>query len=125
MLRYSFFESEVLRSLDFILDVGADSTFSNDIDVQYSYHRSPTVHSEYIHRSGALLVAVLGGQEGFAYMPNRIYTSHLSNANTATASAVRPEEPMAALIGLCSNAQALDKLWSQVAPPRREVVSSE
>lgn len=74
--------------------------------MQYSYRRSSTTHSQYIHRSGTLLVAILGGEEGFAFMPNRIFTSHTEG--------VTPDDVIVKLVGLCHNKDALEKLWARV-----------
>ncbi|KAK4050900.1 vacuolar membrane-associated protein iml1 [Microbotryomycetes sp. JL221] len=102
-----YFEEALLKSLHFVLDIGADSTFPPDVDVRYSYRREPTLHSEYIHRSGSVLVAIVGGRSGFAYMPNRIYTSHHPDG-------ARPEDAIAQLVGLCQNPSALSRFWDEV-----------
>lgn len=103
---YSYYESALLQSLDFFLDLGADSTFPSDVDVQYSYRRAPTSQSQFIHRSGTLLVAILGGEDGFAYMPNRIFTSH--------AQGLKPDEAMSELVRICSDEKRLEELWKQL-----------
>ncbi|KAM0788563.1 hypothetical protein ACM66B_001688 [Microbotryomycetes sp. NB124-2] len=105
-LHTHYFEEALLKSLHFVLDIGADSTFPHDIDVRYSYRREPTLHSEYIHRSGSVLVAIVGGRQGFAYMPNRIYTSHHPDG-------ARPEDAIAQLVGLCQNRLALSRFWDE------------
>lgn len=113
----SYYEAALLRSLNFYLDIGADSTFPPSIDVHYSYHRYPTTHSEYIHRSGTLLVAILDagdddgdGVAGFAYMPNRIFTSHREEAD--------PDVASGELVRLCRDKERLEALWERL---RREV----
>ncbi|KAK4053511.1 vacuolar membrane-associated protein iml1 [Microbotryomycetes sp. JL201] len=105
-LSQNYFEEALLKSLHFVLDIGADSTFPTDIDVKYSYRREPTLHSEYIHRSGSVLVAIVGGRQGFAYMPNRIYTSHHPDG-------ARPEDAIAQLVGMCQNRLALSRFWEE------------
>lgn len=104
--RCSYYESALLRSLDFFLDLGADSTFPTNMDVQYSYRRAPTAQSQFIHRSGTLLVAILGGEDGFAFMPNRIFTSHSQG--------LRPDEAMTDLLGICRDEKRLEALWKQL-----------
>lgn len=99
------YEAYLLRSLDFFLDIGCDDTFPDEIEVRYSYRRSSN-HSQYIHRSGSVLVAILGGEAGFAFVPNRIYLSH----STPT---TRPEDVLAQLISLCSDAERLTALWDE------------
>lgn len=105
LISHSYYEAALLRSLNFFLDIGADSTFPSDVDVQYSYRRTTTDHSQYIHRSGTLLVAILGGAEGFAFMPNRIFTSHSEG--------LTPDDVIVKLVGLCRNTDALEKLWAK------------
>jgi hypothetical protein len=102
----SYYESALLRSLDFFLDLGADSTFPSDIDVQYSYRRAPTAQSQFIHRSGTLLVAILGGSDRFAFIPNRIFTSHSQGAT--------PDEARSELLRACRDEKRLEALWTQL-----------
>lgn len=101
----SFYESEILRHLNFYLDIGSDLTFSPEIDPQYSYRRSSTTYSQYIHRSGTLLVSIIGGSDGFACVPNRIFNSHSDQA-VGSEMAV-----MDSLKRLCEDEAALRKLW--------------
>ncbi|GAA6003213.1 uncharacterized protein JCM10292_002923 [Rhodotorula paludigena] len=101
--------ARLLRSLDFFLDLGADSTFPSFLDVQYSYRRVPTLHSQYIHRSGTVLVSICEDDDGrpaYAYAPNRVWTNH------------RPEldakQPMEALVELCGDEERLQRLYDEV-----------
>ncbi|GAA5913158.1 hypothetical protein JCM5296_007551, partial [Sporobolomyces johnsonii] len=100
--------SRLLRHLDFVLDLGADSTFPADVDVQYSYRRTPTLHSQFIHRSGAVLVSILADDDGpgFAYAPNRIFTSHHPE--------VDEKEPARRLVELCEDEGRLSEFWESV-----------
>ncbi|GAA5948734.1 hypothetical protein JCM21900_005277 [Sporobolomyces salmonicolor] len=102
--------SGLLRHLDFVLDLGADSTFPADVDVQYSYRRTPTLHSQFIHRSGAVLVSILADDDddgpGFAYAPNRIFTSHHPE--------VDEKEPVRRLVELCEDEGRLKEFWQSV-----------
>jgi hypothetical protein len=95
----------VLRHLDFILDLGADSTFPPSIDVQYSYRRTATLHSQYIHRSGTILVSIMEDEEGplFAYAPNRIFTTHNPTLDR--------DEPVKRLKEVCADAELLRRLY--------------
>lgn len=105
----------MLRSLDFFLDLGADSTFPSDIEVQYSYRRTPTLHSQYIHRSGTVLVSILpeeddpndSGRLAFACSPNRIWTSHHPELDG--------EEPLRRLRQVCADEDELRKLYGELA----------
>lgn len=102
--------ARVLRSLDFFLDLGADATFPRELIAKYSYRRTPVVQSQYIHRSGAAIVSILSGPDdlgpGFAYVPNRIFTSHHP--------AVDEDEPRRRLEALCRDGKRLRQIWDEV-----------
>ncbi|GEM06801.1 proteophosphoglycan ppg4 [Rhodotorula toruloides] len=99
--------ASILRHLDFILDLGADSTFPAAIEVQYSYRRTATLHSQYIHRSGTILVSIMEDEEGplFAYAPNRIFTTHNPNLDR--------DEPVKRLKEACADADLLRRLYGE------------
>ncbi|OAX41560.1 hypothetical protein K503DRAFT_863759 [Rhizopogon vinicolor AM-OR11-026] len=67
-----YFEYALLRRFDFILDVEATNLYPKDVDVSYSYRRAPFKHSQFVHRSGAAFVQVLGGSQGFLFLTNRL-----------------------------------------------------
>ncbi|KAI5474510.1 vacuolar membrane protein [Pseudohyphozyma bogoriensis] len=97
-----YYEAGLLKSLDFFLDIGADDTFPPNVDVQYSYRRASSSTSQYISRSGTLLVSVLGGDEGFAYVPNRIFCAHSQKS---------PEEEVKLLLETCRDEEKLKGIW--------------
>jgi hypothetical protein len=101
----SYYEAELLRSLHFFLDIGSDETFPPSLQAQYSYRRSSSSHSQYIHQNGTLLVSILGGEEGFAWVPNRIFISH---------SSTRPDEVVRALQEFCGDQERLKVLWEEI-----------
>ncbi|SGY46236.1 BQ5605_C001g00401 [Microbotryum silenes-dioicae] len=105
-LPQEYYEAGLLRSLGFFLDIGADSSFPSDVDVQYSYKRSPSPRSQYIHRSGTVLVAILGDRRGLAIVANRIYLSHRPQA--------KDEDPTQELVELCGDLQKLRAMWDQL-----------
>ncbi|KAK4331647.1 Vacuolar membrane-associated protein IML1 [Rhodotorula toruloides] len=99
--------ASILRHLDFVLDLGADSTFPPSIEVQYSYRRTATLHSQYIHRSGTILVSIMEDEEGplFAYAPNRIFTTHNPILDR--------DEPVKRLKEVCADAELLRRLYGE------------
>ncbi|GAA6010424.1 hypothetical protein JCM11491_006931 [Sporobolomyces phaffii] len=107
--------AHVLRTLDYFLDLGADSTFPPDLVAQYSYRRSPVLDSQYIHRSGAAIVSVVlpdsdsdddAAAAGFAYVPNRIFTSHHA--------AIDEAGPARELDAVCRDAARLSAIWTDL-----------
>jgi DEP domain-containing protein 5 len=74
-LSQQHFEYAILRKFDFVVDVEAADLYPPEFDVVYSYRRSPFRYSQFVHRSGVAFVQVLGGQDGFLFLTNRLMTS--------------------------------------------------
>ena len=67
-----YFEYALLQAFDFILDVEAAELYPEQVDVVYSYRRSPYEYSQFVHRSGVAFIQVLGGCQGFLFLTNRL-----------------------------------------------------
>lgn len=67
-----YFEYALLRRFDFIVDVEAADLYPEHVDIIYSYRRVPYKYSQFVHRSGAAFVQVIGGSEGFLFCTNRL-----------------------------------------------------
>jgi len=70
-----YFEYALLQAFDFILDVEAADLYPEEVDVVYSYRRSPYEYSQFVHRSGVAFIQVLGGCQGFLFLTNRLMGS--------------------------------------------------
>jgi len=68
----NFFEYSLLQAFGFIVDVEAEDLYPDQVDVVYSYRRSPYKYSQFVHRSGVAFVQVLGGCRGFVFLTNRL-----------------------------------------------------
>ncbi|GAA5965169.1 hypothetical protein JCM3765_002866 [Sporobolomyces pararoseus] len=114
--------SHLLRSLDFYLDLIPDKTFSppsTSLICKYSYRRTPVLNSQFVHRSGSGIVSILTtddmdedeegevGLVGFAWVPNRIFTSHHPS--------IDENEPRRRLEELCSDEERLKKLYEELS----------
>ncbi|KAJ7766620.1 hypothetical protein B0H16DRAFT_1309369 [Mycena metata] len=67
-----YFEYALLRRFNFIVDIEAADLYPPQVDVIYSYRRSPFKYSQFVHRSGVAFVQVLGGDKGFLFLTNRL-----------------------------------------------------
>lgn len=68
-----FFETQLLiKKFGFVIDVEAQDRYSEQVDVFYSYRRSPYKYTQFVHRSGAAFVQMIGGKEGFRFLTNRL-----------------------------------------------------
>ncbi|KAF8504057.1 hypothetical protein BU17DRAFT_78315 [Hysterangium stoloniferum] len=67
-----YFESLLLKKFGFVIDVETQSTYSDQVEVFYSYRRTSYTFTQFVHRSGAAFVQVLSGHEGFKFLTNRL-----------------------------------------------------
>jgi len=67
-----YFEYALLKKFGWILDVEAAGLYPEQVDVVYSYRRSPYKYTQFVHRSGMGFVQVLGGSQGFVFLTNRL-----------------------------------------------------
>lgn len=67
-----YFEYALLQKFGFIVDVEAADLYPEQVDVVYSYRRSPHRYSQFVHRTGVAFVQVLGGHKGFLFLTNRL-----------------------------------------------------
>ncbi|KAK0391150.1 hypothetical protein NLU13_0651 [Sarocladium strictum] len=75
--RKYFYQTAILRKLDFVLDMEAASNFPPDVDVRYSWGKPDYRHTQYIHRSGRL-VAQITDETQFILVANRLFNNHAS-----------------------------------------------
>jgi len=110
------FESVLLKKFGFVVDVDAHDRYSDQVDVFYSYRRSAYRHTQFVHRSGAAFIQVVGGQEGFRFLTNRLLApGRLGNARSIkekTPSEVA-EDIRKALHAFCSDPTALATFYAE------------
>ncbi|KAJ8522922.1 hypothetical protein ONZ45_g618 [Pleurotus djamor] len=111
-----YFEYALLRRFDFILDIEASEMYPEQIDVVYSYRRSPYKYSQFVHRSGVAFIQVLGGSQGFVFLTNRLMGPGRMGA-TVKAKEHRPaaaaEKIRIGLSNFCSDKAALSKFYDE------------
>lgn len=102
----SRFINHLLTSRGFYLDLIAESELPEDVEMLYAYRKTPTLRSQFIHRSGTVLVSILEDGKGLITTINRIYISHSSNNLIELAERVTKE-----LEDICGDAIALQAVW--------------
>jgi len=120
-----YFEHAILREFGYILDIEAADRYPESIDVVYSYRHTPFAYSQFVHQSGIAFVQVIGGQEGFRWITNRLYVASTSS-QMANGQGMQRQEPPSwnsirlDLYNFCSNATKLkafyDKLTQSLRP---------
>jgi DEP domain-containing protein 5 len=69
-----YYQKAILKKLHFVLDVEAAQNFPANVEVTYSWGRPEYKYSQYIHRSGVLLVQIT--DEGdFLLFANKLYNN--------------------------------------------------
>ncbi|KAI1843893.1 hypothetical protein JX266_009949 [Neoarthrinium moseri] len=69
-----YYQKALLRKFDFVLDVEAASNFPSNVDVSYSWGKPDFKYTQYIHRSGMLLVEITDDGD-FIALANRLYSN--------------------------------------------------
>lgn len=77
--------------------------------MQYSYRTRTSTYSQYVHRSGSGLVAIVDDRS-LAFAPNRIYLSH-DHSNSRLQN---PQELLEELITLCDDPVRLESVYAGV-----------
>ena len=67
-----YFEYALLQKFGFIMDIEAADLYPEQVDVVYSYRRSPYNYSQFVHRTGVAFIQVLGEHKGFLFLTNRL-----------------------------------------------------
>ncbi|KAF8891283.1 hypothetical protein BD779DRAFT_1514381 [Infundibulicybe gibba] len=111
-----YFEYALLRRFNFILDVEAADLYPEQIDVVYSYRRSPYKYSQFVHRSGVAFVQILGGERGFLFLTNRLMGSgRLGNTmkNKDQRPSATAEDVRTKLQQFCADRESLNKFYDE------------
>nr|CAG8498518.1 4149_t:CDS:10 [Entrophospora candida] len=115
---YLYFETKLIKHFKFILDVEADSRFSDEIEIIYSYHKTPYEYSQFIHKSGVAFIQICDPGEGYLWVNNRLFTTHSTtaiNKNTnSTNIAPNPDTLLREFQNFCNDKET--KKVNNVAP---------
>ncbi|KAJ7600695.1 hypothetical protein C8J56DRAFT_910997 [Mycena floridula] len=111
-----YFEYALLRRFGFIIDVEAAELYPANVEVFYSYRRSPFRYSQFVHRSGVAFIQVLGGSKGFLFLTNRLIGpgrmgTTMKNKDSLPATAA--QEIRLSLQKFCSSEAELNKFYDQ------------
>jgi SEA/GATOR complex protein SEA1/DEPDC5 len=110
------FEYVLLKKFGFVVDVEAQDSYSDQVEVFYSYRRSSYKYTQFVHRSGAAFVQVIGGQEGFRFLTNRLLApgrlGSARNIKGRTPSQVA-DDIRDALYAFCSDPVALTTFYNE------------
>ena len=73
---HHFYHKAILKKFGFVLDMEAARNFPSDVDVTYSWGKPKYRFSQYIHRSGVLLIQITERDE-FLLLANHLYSNRV------------------------------------------------
>ncbi|KAI4277724.1 MAG: hypothetical protein L6R38_005385 [Xanthoria sp. 2 TBL-2021] len=77
-----YYQKEIMKRFEFILDFEAASDFPADVDVTYSWGKPDYRYPQYVHRSGTVLAQITNGGD-FLLLANRLYNDRSPGAQDA------------------------------------------
>lgn len=111
------YQKALLRKLDFVLDLEAAACFSARLDVMYSWGRPSYDLTQFVHKSGRVLLQICNDERGdFLLMPNRLASNKMSSgikANEADVAAI-----VQGFVRFCRNENALKAVYEEASRPR-------
>ena len=123
----NYFEYALLQKFGFIVDVEAADLYPEQVDVVYSYRRSPYRYSQFVHRSGVAFIQLLGGYKGFLFLTNRLMgpgrmgsTKSKDHQPAVAAEAIRQQ-----MADFCMDKERLQKFYDETIarlPPAPSLV---
>ena len=72
-----YYQKAILKKFHFVLDVEAAQNFPANVEVTYSWGRPDYKYSQYIHRSGVLLVQITD-EGSFLLLANKLYNNRIA-----------------------------------------------
>lgn len=115
-----YFQYAILRRFGYILDIEAEQSYVEAVDVYYSYRRASFRQSQFVHRSGRAFVQVMPGAEGFRWMTNRLLAASTAFpvGGPGGKGEKTPHEKAAdlriQLLEFCSSAEQLQAFYEEV-----------
>ncbi|KAK8091352.1 hypothetical protein PG994_000857 [Apiospora phragmitis] len=96
-----YYQKALLRKFDFVLDMEAASNFPSNVDVSYSWGQPDFKYSQYIHRSGMVIVEIRDDGD-FLLLANRLYSNRAAafqqGPPRTTAEPVAPNDRISRLL---------------------------
>ncbi|KAL8912496.1 MAG: hypothetical protein Q9171_002509 [Xanthocarpia ochracea] len=85
-----YYQKEIMKKFEFVLDFEAASDFPADVNVTYSWGKPDYTYPQYMHRSGTLL-AQITNEGDFLLLANRLYNNRSPGAQEAARLEEAPE----------------------------------
>jgi len=107
---YLYYEIQLVKHFQFVLDVEADNLFPDNVDIDYSYYKTRYKYSQYIHRSGTVFIQICEPGNGYLWVVNRLFATRATGLKQA---APNPDELLRKFQEFCSDAKKLEQFWKE------------
>jgi len=112
------YQKALLRKLDFVLDLEAAASFSTKLDIMYSWGRPSYDFTQFVHKSGRVLVQICNNEKGdFLLMPNRLASSKMSSGSKAN-EVTDVVAIVQGFVRFCRDEDALKAVYEEASRPR-------
>ncbi len=78
-----FYQKQLLRRFNFVLDLEAVSEFPENVEINYSWGKLDYQYTQFVHRSGVIL-AQITDEGDILLLANRLYNSRLASTKDTT-----------------------------------------
>lgn len=112
------YHKAILRRCGFVLDLESAHNFPKNVDVSFSWGRPDYRYTQFVHKSGQLLVQIVNDSKSdFLLLPNRLASSSgigttKKQESTSTESVVRE------FVSFCRNEKMLEGLYEEFHRPK-------
>lgn len=108
----------ILRKCDFALDLESANSFPNGVDVSYSWGRPDYEHTQFVHKTGLLLVQIVNrGGLDFLLLPNRL-AQHSTISTSKKPEPASVESIVQNFVSFCRNEKALHTAFEDISRPK-------
>ncbi|WFD34191.1 vacuolar membrane-associated protein iml1 [Malassezia cuniculi] len=110
------FEMALLRRFGFVLDQEASRRYSGSVSLNYLSRPSHMDYTQFVHRSGVAFVQIKGGSDGFLWLNNRLFTSHMHQSRPLPGklAPAGPDKVRRNFQQFCADKAALNEFYSKV-----------
>lgn len=111
-----------LRKLDFVLDLESAKSFPRAVDVSYSWGKPDFELTQFVHKSGLLLVQIANTSEAdFLLLPNRLAPQISTSGKKSNAAKL--EDIVAKFKSFCKDEEALKAFYHDLNKPKVDLTS--
>lgn len=117
------YHKAILRKCGFALDTEAAHRFPKSVDVTYSWSRPDYQYTQFIHKSGLLLVQIVNDSKcDFLLLPNRLGQHTTSSVNRG-AELPALQTIVQGFVSFCRDTKALHALYEEIRDPKVSIMS--